>query len=89
MAPNPFNENKDMQRIEELLYDIDVEIASDISKMRDLQANGKMVLWMYKDFESEEHCNKWLEILSNQIIEIRPTADERLSFYVKIATYIS
>lgn len=78
---------KNLDELDDLLPDIQDEIDSDSTKLRDLQSTGKMILWMYKDFQSEEDCNMWLESFSNNIIEIRPTADERLSFYVKLSTY--
>ena len=79
------NELSEMDE-DDFITDIDVEISRDIEECNEMYAEGKSELWKYKDFESEEHLNKWLKTFSPSIVYIKPSVNERLGFYVKIHT---
>jgi hypothetical protein len=70
----------------DFLQNVDEEIENDIIECREMSQDGKRMLWKYKDFQSEEDLNKWLKVFSDSIVEIQPSVNERLGFYVKIAT---
>ena len=79
------NELSEMDE-DDFITDIDVEISRDIEDCIEMYAEGKRELWKYKDFECEEHLNKWLKSFSPSIVDITPSVNERLGFYVKILT---
>jgi hypothetical protein len=66
--------------------DIHEEISRDSEKLEQQNQLGNSMLWMYKDFVSEEDCNEWLRVFSQQIIEINPSTVGRLEFFVKLST---